>query len=84
MIYCFTRNGTALREVLFLNTSQRSVFNLNSIEDRFEFWVRYDMYSLFGEVVCFFSAGYALGSMIPSLWVSIWYEYINECISVNT
>lgn len=63
MIYCFTRSGTALREVFLFS-------NLNSIEDRFEFWVRY------GEVVCFFSAGYAPDSMFPSLWVSIWYEYI--------
>lgn len=73
-------NGTALRipvNILF------SI--LNSIEDRFEFWVRYDMFSLLGEVVYFFSAGCTPNNMIVSLWVSIriWYEYIYKCISIN-
>lgn len=52
--------GTALRipvNILF------SI--LNSIEDRFEFWVRYDMFSLLGEVVYFFSAGCAFQQHDP-------------------
>lgn len=62
--------GTALRipvNILF------SI--LNSIEDRFEFWVRYDMFSLLGLLFISFQQAAPSNNMIPS-WVSIWYEYI--------